>query len=81
MTSIFFAVLFLFSLSETRHIFEAGAKIPLSWEKKERVSGETNLILSFALKQSNLKQLDNLFWKVSGIDNISSIIIVTSIRS
>ena len=39
------------------------------WKKKERVQEDKIMELSFALKQENLRELEELFWKVSDPDS------------
>lgn len=60
-----FCILFYFSFG--RVILEKESKIPSDWTKLKRISPTANLQLIFALKQNNLKKLDDLFWAVSSI--------------
>jgi hypothetical protein len=53
-------------VSSSRTILEEESNVPANWIKQGRVEN-ANLILTFALKQTNLNKLDNLFRSVSGM--------------
>jgi hypothetical protein len=67
MLSLLSFVLLIHCTYSLRVLLEEEAKIPSSWVKQERVDGDATLILTFALRQTNLKALNDLFWKVTGM--------------